>query len=93
MEKFLEMNPCLLTCYGSGLTDQGDRKFDMIIDICMISQKYYEIPAELEVYFDYISAVIELYTMLCSGRNLEGLRTVRERIGGTIKCLLLFAAS
>jgi|LauGreDrversion4_2_1035121.scaffolds.fasta_scaffold03645_14 hypothetical protein len=48
-----------------------------------------EIP-QIEIYFDYIVAVIDLYTILCTDRNLEGQRTVRERIGGSYKGILYF---
>jgi hypothetical protein len=70
-----------------------DRKFDIIFDISMMSQKYEETPKEMDLYFCYIAAVIDLYTVLCANRNVEGGRTVRERIGGSHKAMLFCCMS
>lgn len=66
----------------------NDRKFDIIFDISMISQKQEESPKEIGLYLNYISAVIDLYTVLCANRNVEGSRSVRDRIGASHKTML-----
>ena len=88
------MNPYINSCYSLGLTEiNTDRRFDIIFDISMMSQKYEETPIEMDLYFKYISAVIDLYTVLGANQNVEGGRTLRERIGASHKAMLYFCMS
>jgi len=46
------MNPYINSCYSLGLTEiDTDRRFDIIFDISMMSQKYEETPIEMDLYF------------------------------------------
>jgi len=94
IEKFLEMNPYITSCYSQNLTETAlDRKFDLIFDISLMSQKLDEAPDVIKLYFKYISVVIDLYTVLAANENVEGGRSLRERIGATHKAILYLCMS
>ncbi len=77
----MQMNTHIQSCFGQSLNQENDRKFDVIFNVDELTLKYDDLPKSLGPYFDYISAVMGLYTAMCAGRNREAITFVRQRIG------------
>jgi len=77
------MNPHIASCYGQGLNQENDRKFDIIFDVGELTIKHEESSKYLDLYFSYVSAVVDLYRAICGGRHREATLVLRERIGAT----------
>ncbi len=88
VDQFLGMNPCISSCYGQSLNQEGDRNFDIVFDISELTLRHEEMPNVLDLYFDYVSRVVQLYTSLVGGRNREATTIIRERIGASEQVLL-----
>lgn len=76
-EDFFQMNPHINNCYGNQLNQENDRKFDIIFNMDDLTLRYDDIPKQIGPYFDYISAVIQMYAAVCSGRNREAITFLR----------------
>jgi|LauGreDrversion4_2_1035121.scaffolds.fasta_scaffold63263_3 hypothetical protein len=73
----MQMNTHIQSCFGQSLNQENDRKFDVIFNVDELTLKYDDLPKSLGPYFDYISAVMGLYTAMCAGRNREAITFVR----------------
>ena len=69
MERFLNMNPNLSTCFSQGGALDATKKFDIIFDLSELSILERDQPGQVKPYIDYICAVLNLYTAICAGRN------------------------
>jgi hypothetical protein len=93
VERFLEQNPVIESCYGAGLNQEGDRKFDIIFDVAQVSAKFHDNQKTISMYFEYINSVVNLYAYVCGGRNMEACNLVRDRVGCSTRLLLMLCSS
>jgi len=56
------------------------RKFEKVFDLITMSKEVNDEP-EMQIYFDYMVAVINLYTALCADRNGEAISIIKNKIG------------
>ena len=87
-EMFITINPRLKDCGENGNNIEGIKKFDIIFDMYGLTKHHNDGHEDLTSYFEYISAVLDLYGALCAGRNTNVISSMRERIGLTNKLIL-----